>query len=77
MDQSTAPILDALVAYRERGDINFTPPGHKPGRGIDDPVAAVLGRDMFAADVMTQNGSTTGCSTRADLMVDLGQLCEL
>jgi arginine/lysine/ornithine decarboxylase len=56
MDQSAAPVLDALVAYRQRGDLNFTPPGHKQGRGIDERVAAVLGRDLFAADVMTQNG---------------------
>jgi len=56
VDHSSAPILDALVAYRERGDISFTPPGHKQGRGIDERVAAVLGRDVFAADVMTMNG---------------------
>lgn len=56
VDQSTTPILDALVEYRERGDLNFTPPGHKQGRGIDDRVAAVLGREMFAADVMAPNG---------------------
>src|SRR5205823_205088 len=56
MKHSSAPILDALVAYRERGDISFTPPGHKQGRGVDDRVAAVLGRDVFAADVMAMNG---------------------
>jgi arginine/lysine/ornithine decarboxylase len=56
VDQSSAPILEALVAYRERGDISFTPPGHKQGRGIDDRVGAVLGRDVFAADVMIMNG---------------------
>ncbi|TQJ20077.1 arginine/lysine/ornithine decarboxylase [Micromonospora sp. A202] len=56
MDQSSAPILEALVAYRERGDINYTPPGHKQGRGVDERVLAVLGRDLFAADVMTNNG---------------------
>ena len=56
VNHSSAPILDALVAYRERGDISFTPPGHKQGRGIDERVAAVLGRDLFAADVMTMNG---------------------
>jgi arginine decarboxylase len=56
VDQSSAPVLEALVAYRERGDISFTPPGHKQGRGIDDRGAAVLGRDVFAADVMAMNG---------------------
>lgn len=44
------------MAYRERGDLSFTPPGHKQGRGIDDRTAAVLGRELFAADVMTMNG---------------------
>src|SRR3982750_4052760 len=56
MDHSSAPILDALVAYRERGDINFTPPGHKQGRGVDERVTAVLGTEPFAADVMMMNG---------------------
>jgi arginine/lysine/ornithine decarboxylase len=56
MRQSSAPVLEALVAYRQRGDVSFTPPGHKQGRGIDERVAAVLGRDVFAADVMTMNG---------------------
>jgi len=56
MDQSSAPVLDALVAYRDRGDISFTPPGHKQGRGRDSRVAAVMGRDAFAADVMAMNG---------------------
>src|SRR4051812_15887789 len=56
MDHASAPLLEALVAYRERGDISFTPPGHKQGRGIDERVAAVLGREPFAADVMTMNG---------------------
>ncbi|WP_229402661.1 hypothetical protein [Micromonospora okii] len=56
MDQSSAPILEALVAYRERGDINFTPPGHRQGPGVDERVLDILGRDLFAADVMTMNG---------------------
>jgi arginine/lysine/ornithine decarboxylase len=74
VDQSSAPILDALLAYRERGDISFTPPGHKQGRGIDDRVAAVLGRDLFAADVMTMNGlddrlQTNGILQRAQRLM--------
>jgi arginine decarboxylase len=56
VDQTSAPLLEALVRYQQRGDISFTPPGHKQGRGIDDRVAEVLGRDAFAADVMTTNG---------------------
>ena len=56
MDHSAAPVLDALVAYRDRGDISFTPPGHKQGRGIDERVEAVLGGGPFASDVLTLNG---------------------
>ncbi|GAA4593207.1 ornithine decarboxylase [Planotetraspora phitsanulokensis] len=56
MDQRRTPVLDALVAYRRRGDLSFTPPGHKQGRGVDPRVLEILGRDMFAADVMALNG---------------------
>src|SRR4051794_36401240 len=76
MEHSSAPVLEALVEYRRRGDISFTPPGHKQGRGIDERVAAVLGRDLFAADVMTMNGlddrlQTGGILQRAqELMAD-------
>jgi arginine decarboxylase len=76
MDHSSAPLLEALAAFRQRGDISFTPPGHKQGRGIDDRVAAVLGREPFAADVMTMNGlddrqQTGGVLSRAqELMAD-------
>jgi arginine/lysine/ornithine decarboxylase len=29
MDHSQAPVLDALAAYHRRGEVPFTPPGHK------------------------------------------------
>ena len=56
MDQSRAPVLDALIAYRQRGDLSFTPPGHKQGRGVDPRVLTVLGKGVFEADVMMLNG---------------------
>ncbi|GIH71807.1 aminotransferase class I/II-fold pyridoxal phosphate-dependent enzyme [Sphaerimonospora thailandensis] len=56
MDQSRAPVLEALVAYHERGDLSFTPPGHKQGRGVDPRVLAVLGEGVFKADVLLPNG---------------------
>ncbi|MEU6429804.1 aminotransferase class I/II-fold pyridoxal phosphate-dependent enzyme [Microbispora sp. NPDC046973] len=56
MDQSRAPVLEALTAYRRRGDISFTPPGHKQGRGVDPRVLEVLGVDLFRDDVMVMNG---------------------
>ncbi|MDJ1642963.1 hypothetical protein [Streptomyces pakalii] len=36
-----APVLDALAAYRERGELAFSPPGHKQARGADPAVRAV------------------------------------
>jgi arginine decarboxylase len=56
MDQGRTPVVNALVAYRGRGDLSFTPPGHKRGRGVDPRVAEILGRDLFAADVTAFNG---------------------
>ncbi|WP_182904861.1 aminotransferase class I/II-fold pyridoxal phosphate-dependent enzyme [Microbispora sp. H13382] len=56
MDQSRAPVLEALTAYRRRGDLSFTPPGHKQGRGVDPRVLEILGEDLFRDDVMVMNG---------------------
>jgi arginine decarboxylase len=56
MDQSRAPVLEALAAHRQRGDMSFTPPGHKQGRGVDERVTAVLGADLFAVDLLGPNG---------------------
>jgi arginine/lysine/ornithine decarboxylase len=56
LDHSKAPILDALVAYRERGDTPFGPPGHRQGRGVDRRVLDVLGKSVFEADVLLLNG---------------------
>jgi arginine/lysine/ornithine decarboxylase len=56
MDHSQAPILDALGDYHRRGDISFTPPGHKQGRGADPRVRAVLGDELFRSDVLAMNG---------------------
>ena len=43
MDQSEAPLLDALIDYRQSNRYGFTPPGHRQGRGADDRVLEVLG----------------------------------
>ncbi|MEV0304889.1 aminotransferase class I/II-fold pyridoxal phosphate-dependent enzyme [Streptomyces prasinus] len=56
MDHSTAPVLDALTAYREQRQLPFTPPGHKQGRGADPRVRAVLGDTLFGADVLAVSG---------------------
>ncbi|MFD8588000.1 aminotransferase class I/II-fold pyridoxal phosphate-dependent enzyme [Streptomyces sp. NPDC059637] len=56
MDHSRAPVLDALAAHGGNSDLTFTPPGHKQGRGADPRVVEVLGRDVFASDVLIMNG---------------------
>src|SRR4051812_33991959 len=76
MDHSRTPVLDALEQYRKRGDVSFTPPGHKQGRGVDPRVLRVLGSGMFAADVLMLNGlddrrESQGVLTQAqELMAD-------
>lgn len=56
MDQSVAPLLDALVDYRRKDRYGFTPPGHRQGRGTDERVLEVLGREPFADDVLASGG---------------------
>jgi arginine decarboxylase len=56
MDHSRAPILEAMLEFRRRGDVVYTPPGHKQGRGTDPRVLEVLGREAFLSDVLTTNG---------------------
>ncbi|RSS70320.1 aminotransferase class I/II-fold pyridoxal phosphate-dependent enzyme [Streptomyces sp. WAC06614] len=56
MDQSHAPILEALQEFRRRGDVVYGPPGHKQGRGVDPRVAEIVGLDVFRADVLLLNG---------------------
>ncbi len=56
MDQSNAPILDALAAV-ERGNIaGFGGPGHDEGRAASADVVALLVKQAFQADVLTPKG---------------------
>jgi arginine decarboxylase len=56
MDHSRAPILEAMLEFRRRGDIVYTPPGHKQGRGADPRVIEVLGEKAFLSDVLATSG---------------------
>ncbi|HEY2832658.1 MAG TPA: ornithine decarboxylase [Sporichthyaceae bacterium] len=56
LDQEQAPILEALEAFRRRGDVVYGPPGHKQGRGVDEQTLQVLGWDLFRDDVLALNG---------------------
>lgn len=76
MDQSQAPILDALRDYHRRDRYGFTPPGHRQGRGADPRVLDVLGSEPFRDDVLASSGlddrqSRGGFLARAEeLMAD-------
>ena len=56
MDQSEAPLLDALVDYHKADRYGFSPPGHRQGRGTDERVLDVLGIEPFRDDVLTSGG---------------------
>ncbi|MEE1787089.1 ornithine decarboxylase [Streptomyces sp. SP17BM10] len=56
MDQSQAPVLEALAAFHANPLTTFTPPGHKQGRGADPRVLEALGPDVFRADVLATGG---------------------
>ncbi|WP_330230145.1 ornithine decarboxylase [Nocardia sp. NBC_00508] len=76
MDHSRAPLLEALADYHRLGRYGFTPPGHRQGRGTDERVLDVIGRDAFGSDVLATAGlddrlSRNGYLARAEaLMAD-------
>ncbi len=76
MDHSQAPVLQALSAFHQAEMLQFTPPGHKQGRGADPRAVAVLGADVFRSDVLPTSGlddrrSSAGVLERAQaLMAD-------
>jgi len=77
MDQSRAPLLEALSDYRACNRYGFTPPGHRQGLGVDERVSAVLG-DSFQHDVLASGGlddrrtSNHHLRDAEDLMADAG-----
>src|SRR5438309_6720724 len=76
MDQSRAPLLEALADYHQLGRYGFTPPGHRQGRGIDSRVQEVMGLEAFRDDVLASAGlddrsSSAGYLAQAEeLMAD-------
>jgi arginine/lysine/ornithine decarboxylase len=56
MNQSEAPLLDALADYHRSERYGFSPPGHRQGRGTDERALAVLGKDPFRDDVLASGG---------------------
>src|SRR4051794_32281504 len=78
MDQSAAPLLDALADYHALDRYGFTPPGHRQGRGADPRALEGLGREPFRADILASSGLDDRSSSREllktaeDLMADAG-----
>jgi len=76
MDHSRAPVLEALRAFHDEGLTPFNPPGHRQGRGVDPRVLEVVGKAVFASDVIAVNGlddrqASQGVLARAEeLMAD-------
>lgn len=62
MDHSRAPLLQALADYHRNGRYGFSPPGHRQGRGADERVLNVLGRELFRADLLADGGLDDWCS---------------
>ncbi len=56
MDHSRVPVLEALEAFRRRGDVVYGPPGHKQGLGADPRVVDIVGEGVFRSDVLSLNG---------------------
>lgn len=51
LDQNQIPLLKALKDVADRPHAAFYTPGHRRGQGIPEPLAAVLGSEVFRADV--------------------------
>ena len=56
MDQHKAPVLEALAAIERRTVHGFGAPGHHQGATIPRDLRRLLGRQVFAADVITPKG---------------------
>ncbi|MFD8705511.1 aminotransferase class I/II-fold pyridoxal phosphate-dependent enzyme [Kitasatospora sp. NPDC059648] len=67
MDQSQAPVLEALSALHTNPMTAFTPPGHRQGRGTDPRVLEALGADVFRSDVLATGGLDDRTSSRGIL----------
>ncbi|WP_375514927.1 aminotransferase class I/II-fold pyridoxal phosphate-dependent enzyme [uncultured Nostoc sp.] len=51
LNQNQTPLLDALKANAARSHAPFYTPGHKQGEGISQPLADLLGKAVFRADL--------------------------
>jgi arginine/lysine/ornithine decarboxylase len=74
MDQTEAPVLEALADHQKLDRYGFTPPAHRQGRGVDPRVLAVLGEQSFKSDVVASSGlddrkSSNGYLSKAEQLM--------
>ena len=50
LDQTRAPIYEALTEFKRRRIVSFDVPGHKQGRGNEE-LTALLGKSCLSVDV--------------------------
>src|SRR3954449_10100852 len=56
LDQSQAPLLEALQAYHQSDAVSFSIPAHKAGRSLDEMTRDVLGEGPYRADAPMHKG---------------------
>jgi arginine decarboxylase len=56
VDQTEAPLLDALADYHRKGRYGFSPPAHRQGRGVDRSVLEIMGVEPFRDDLLASGG---------------------
>jgi arginine/lysine/ornithine decarboxylase len=56
-ENDRAPLVEALKRYRAAGTLPFSGPGHKLGAGAPVELLALLGQEVFAADVWLDTGA--------------------
>src|SRR3954464_7991028 len=56
LDQSQAPLLEALQAYHQSDAVSFSIPAHKEGRALDDETREILGDGPYRADAPMHKG---------------------
>ncbi|MBC1239356.1 aminotransferase class I/II-fold pyridoxal phosphate-dependent enzyme [Nostoc sp. 2RC] len=73
LNQNQTPLLDALKANATRSHAAFYMPGHKQGKGISQPLADLLGKAVFRAD-LTELADLDNLSTPQGVIQEAQQL---
>jgi arginine/lysine/ornithine decarboxylase len=63
-----APLVDVLERHRALGVVPFSGPGHKLGGGAAAELVALLGAELFAADVWLDTGTSDRALQQAEAL---------